>query len=467
MTRGTTKPAVDANRHVMVMAYAFAPASPIGTMRTLRLVRRLHAEGWKATVLTVVPETYESDVPIDHALMRQVPAGCTLLHARVLRPVEAVTGLLRGMRRGGTSKPTIPSFGDQAIPRPPSLSRRVVAALDELTCIPDKSNGWIVPAVIQGVLAVVRHRPALLYSSSPPWSGQVAALVVAKATGLPWVADFRDPWARAPWRESQPERIRRAAVALERRVVARADAILFATQTNRDEYVNHYGAQIAGKCHVVRNGCDPDEFAHVESASKNDAFVLLHAGSLYGARTPVPLFRAIAAALQRGVIDRAKFKLRFIGALAGNSDFPSAAAGLDIQDVVEFLPRMPRERIVYEMAQASCLLVLQPGTTVSIPGKVYEYLAVGRPILSLSEEGETSNLVRESGLGLAVAADDEAAIERALVRLFMNRHQPVQRPPAHLYDGNVTAGDAVAVIEQVAGAARHDRETVISVGLTK
>lgn len=442
-------------RRVLAVAYAFPPAAPIGTMRTLRLVKRLEAEGWATTVLTVTPDSYPPDMPFDAELLSRVPTNVEVISARVFRPLAKVSGTLR---RDPASKRTHASFrpvptGGSAAPSlslRPSLVRRVYTTLDELTSIPDKEIGWLAPAVAKGLLSIIRRRPAVLYSSAPPWSGQLVALALARISGLPWVADFRDPWARAPWRETQAARIRRAAVTLERRVVNRADAILFATRTNRDEYAAHYGPDLARKFQVVCNGCDPQEFVDLKGAESSGRFVLLHAGSLYGARTPVPLFSAIALALQSGAISREHFCFRLIGST--NADFPLAASALGLDGVVEFLPRMPRQKILNEMASASCLVVLQPGTTVSVPGKLYEYLAVGRPILALSEEGETSDLVRESGIGIAVAPQDEAAIEAALRHLVASQQCRVQRPPPRLYDGNVTAGEAVAIIDRVAQA---------------
>jgi glycosyltransferase involved in cell wall biosynthesis len=130
-------------------------------------------------------------------------------------------------------------------------------------------------------------------------------------------------------------------------------------------------------------------------------------------------------------------------------DLPAAAASLGLDQVVEFVPRLPRAETLREMSEASCLLILQPGTTVAVPGKLYEYLAVGRPILALTEEGETADLVRESGLGAVVPPSDESAIEAALLDLLSaGPNQRPRRPSPGLYDGNLSADHAIAVMER-------------------
>jgi glycosyltransferase involved in cell wall biosynthesis len=452
--------------HVLVVAWAFAPAAPIGTMRPLRLVRRLAAEGWGVSVLMATPSTYGPDVPIDFTLLDKVPSTVKVLHAPILRlpslprrrvvadDKSAMSGTVMGQTAGRRSRP----------PEADGLLRRTYNAFDELTSIPDNKAGWIVPAFSRGFIEVLRRRPTAIYSTAPPWSGQLVALGLAKATGLPWVADFRDPWARAPWRETQPVRIRKASVTMERSVIHRADAVLFATRTNRDEYINHYGHGFSAKFRVVPNGCDVDDFAAARSTPRSSTFVLLHAGSLYGQRSPVPIFRAIASAIAKGLIDRNSFRLRLIGAVSAGSEFERAAQELGLQGVVEFVDRMPRREIIEEMARASCLLVLQPGTTVSIPGKLYEYFAVGRPVLALTEEGELADLVRESGAGVAVNPFDEDAIERALQQMLRagTAADAFRTAPAQFFDGERSAAEAVQIIEQVVDRGKRMTQVAVS-----
>jgi glycosyltransferase involved in cell wall biosynthesis len=234
-------------------------------------------------------------------------------------------------------------------------------------------------------------------------------------------------------------------------VVRRADAILFATPTNRREYASQYGAQVAEKFFVVPNGCDPDEFAGRSRPADSETFTLLHAGSLYGARSPVPLFEAIASIISKGIVRRDQFRLRLIGTSTLDRDLEQSVSRHNLHDVVERVSRMPRREIVDAMASASALLVLQPGTTVSIPGKLYEYLALGKPVLALCEEGDTAELVRASGAGIAVISPDVRAVEAGLVELLRVRERPLV--PAHrdLYDGTRFAGEALAVIAAVAG----------------
>jgi glycosyltransferase involved in cell wall biosynthesis len=297
----------------------------------------------------------------------------------------------------------------------------------------------------------------VIYSSGPPFTAHLAAAAMARLLGKPWVADFRDPWARAPWRDDRFAFERYAWAVCERLVVTRADATIFATRTNRQEFARHYGPAIDARFHVVGNGCDVSEFQGLESHRQREEFVLLHAGSLYGARNPAALFKAISRAIASGAIAPGTFRLRFIGRVGlPGIDLPALVRELGLEAVVDFIPQMPRRAVLQQIVNASALLIVQPVTTVSVPGKLYEYLAAGRPVLALAEPGgETADLVESCPGSVAVSADDEAAIEAALIRIIEHAHagMPTVPPDPQLYDGRLRAAE-IATILRTAAAAR-------------
>ena len=170
--------------------------------------------------------------------------------------------------------------------------------------------------------------------------------------------------------------------------------MVFTTKAILDNVAAHHDPSLQAKYHVIPNGCDVDEFAGLEPRETDGRFVLLHAGSLYGGRDPRPLMRAIATAARSGVIQASSFRLRLIGSQALEGvHLESVRDSLGLRDVVEIVPRMPRRDSLAEMLAASALLLVQPGHPLSIPAKAYEYLATGRPILAIADEGETANLV--------------------------------------------------------------------------
>jgi glycosyltransferase involved in cell wall biosynthesis len=441
---------VSRRRRALVVAYDFPPHAAIGTMRTLRLVQRLVEDDWEVRVLTSDPRTFRSGTPADNSLLARVPSSVTVLRAPVVRGLDALKGLVRRASQPGST--ALPRTGASSVgERRRGFSSRVSDFLDAALAIPDHESGWIVPAVAKGFRTGRSWRPDVLYSSAPPWTGQIVAHALADLLGCPWVADFRDPWARAPWREARREFVRRANGVLEQRVIRRADAVLFVTRGNLDEFSTHYGLPASGRFHIVPNGCDPSEFSAISASPRTDRFVLLHAGTLYGARNPLPLIHAIARAVDRGAIVRTAFCLRLVGPINLSVDLAAESRRLGLEGVVEIVPRVTRAESLREMVSASALLLVQPGTTVSVPGKAYEYLAAARPVLALAAEGETAELVRASGLGVSVRPEAGVeAIEAALLELMGIAASSYQPPPSELYDGRVHAATAAEILRRMA-----------------
>ena len=434
----------------LVVACNFPPDASVGTMRTLRLIRHLTASGWRVDVVTIAPEGFRPGTVVDPALLDKVPPAVSVIRATPLRPFERVSARLkRATAPATTSERSGPSATKRATRERQGSVSRARRAISAALALPDREVSWLIPAVWRGWRHARRARPDVIYSSGPPFTGHLAGLALARLLSVPWVADFRDPWARAPWREDRFEFERRAWAIFERLVVERAQTVVFATETNQRDFARHYGAATA-QFFVVSNGCDPADFeGMVPKVERHGGrFVLLHAGSLYGARNPAALLRALASAIEKGRLDRSRFRLRFIGRLGSlGADLPAIARQLNLAEVVEFASHMPRRESLQEMVDASALLVVQPVTTVSIPAKLYEYMAAGRPILALAEPGgETADLVERSGAGLAVLADDEAAIEDALVSILALSRDGFASVDRRAYDGDERAAELRAIL---------------------
>jgi glycosyltransferase involved in cell wall biosynthesis len=447
-----------AGRRALVVTCNFPPDAAVGTMRTLRLVRHLAGESWDVDVVTVSPAGFRPGTVVDPALVAQIHAGVTVLAARPLRPLERLTLAIKrlGRRPAQSGAGAAPRPVTTASPPPKgslaAIRRRITAVLT----LPDREVSWLIPAVWAGWQRARRAHPSVIYSSGPPFTAHLVALVLGRLTGAPWVADFRDPWARAPWREDRFEFERRAWSFFERQVVTRARAVVFVTTTNRDDFAGTYGATVAERFAVVSNGCDATDFVGLVPAPPAAAapFVLLHAGSLYGGRNPAGLLRAVANAVGRRELDPSTFRLRFLGRIGiPGLDLKAVALELGLDRVVEFVSHVPRRESLQQMLDASALLIVQPVTTVSIPAKLYEYMAAGRPILGLAEPGgETASLIERAKAGITVLADDEQAIIDglvAVVKLARSGFTPVDR---QVFDGALRAAELRTILSAVAAS---------------
>lgn len=443
----------------MVVACNFPPDASVGTMRTLRLVRHLAESGWDVDVVTVAPDGLRQGAVIDMALVDKIPREVTVVHARPLRPFERLSALVkrRPASRGNSGTSPIEAAGEATrVASPRSRTRRFLTAVATL---PDREVSWLAPAVAAGWACARRRAPSVIYSSGPPFTAHLVGLALSRLTGRPWVADFRDPWARAPWRDDRFAFEKRVWSVLERLVVRSARAVVFVTDTNRRDFAREYGPAIASRFFLIQNGCDTTEFETLAPSRHGSGgpFVLLHAGSLYGGRNPVSLFRALGRAVATGRLDPAGFRLRFVGRIGvPGVDLRAFADDVGLRDVVEFVNHVPRAVSLQEMADASALLIVQPVTTVAIPAKLYEYMAAGKPILALAEPGgETSELMLRSNAGIAVPAGDETAIEHAVLTLVKPASELFRPVDRAFYDGAARAADLGRLLHEV--ATEHER----------
>jgi len=241
---------------------------------------------------------------------------------------------------------------------------------------------------------------------------------VQKATGARWLADLRDPLVANQHRraDTTATRARQAAnERLARLVVGRADAVSCVSEAIAEE-VRALGPR--GIVRTIPNGCDFDDFTGLEYRPAA-RFRITHTGSFFGKRDPKPFLQA----LHDSGLD---VVARFVG------DFRSTdrewAETLALGDRLEFVDYAPRTESLRLQRDSEALLLLVPdaggrGRGV-LSGKVFEYLAAGRPILAVvPPDGAAADLIRETGAGVVVAPDDVAGICEALTELharFLN-----------------------------------------------
>ena len=275
--------------------------------------------------------------------------------------------------------------------------------------VPDASVTWNLTAIPAAIRIVRREGIDVVVTTSPPGSIHLAGAAVQRATGARWLADLRDPLVANPHRraDTTATRARQAAnEQLARLVARRADAISCVSEAIAEEV---RGLGVHGIVRTIANGCDFDDFAGLEYRPA-PRFRITHTGSFFGKRDPRPFLQA----LHDSGLDAVA---RFVG------DFRSAdrewAESLGLGDRLELVEYAPRAEALRLQRDSEALLLLVPdaggrGKGV-LSGKVFEYLAAGRPILAaVPPDGAAAALIRETGAGVVVAPDDVDGLRAAL-----------------------------------------------------
>ncbi len=454
-------------KKILVIAYIFPPLARAGVHRTVRFVRYLAPLGWDTTVLTANEAYYPADSPIDRELVKKIPAAVKVestktfggfnklveLKNRGKKQVTSEERRARGEGRGAKNEEQRATSNEQPATnnqrRAASLWQRSKDLITDAMTIPDKDVNWLPYALAAALQLNRRERFEVIYSTAPPFTGHLVAYFVKKFTGLPWVADFRDPWARAPWKaELMGGTLRgRAAEVLEAKFVHAADRVILNTDWAARDFAEFYGLATAKKFIVIPNGFDPEDFTSVPQVDKkSNKLVITHTGSLYRKRDPGRFFEALGKLLATGEIKADEIELRFVGGIAPElyQSFRYAEA---LQRILQTIPPVSHREALQFQAESDVLLILQPGTSVSIPGKIFEYIAMRKKILALTPDGATADVVREHGLGLVVNPEDAPAIQSALLQLVKEfRNGGVKSPGL---DGAFQKYDGVRLTQQL------------------
>jgi len=394
---------------VLILAHTWPPAPWIGAVRPVYLSRQLALHGWHPIVITVREErtanqNSEGIAGAESALVirtRYLPSP-----RHVLVSAKHAIRRLAPLRR---EKPADSerSYGleeDLAF-RAPGLKQNLVSLL----YAPDEFSGWLPFALRAASRALRRYKPQCVISTGPPHTSHLVALALKHMYRIAWIADLRDPWA---WHDHPPgthtlwsDHINRR---LESAVVRGASRVVCVAPGVTAEYARRYAAEPSEKWVTITNGFDRDEFRSLGQIERAERFTISFVGSLSFQRSPLLLLRALAELLSEGTIDRNRVSARFIGdcEYVGRQSLTAIIRKLDLQGVAEVVPLIPRPQALRELLRSHVLLLIAGSQRLSISAKLFEYLAAGRPILAISSEGASAEIVQRLGVGRVVGPDD-------------------------------------------------------------
>jgi glycosyltransferase involved in cell wall biosynthesis len=433
-------------KKVLVIARIFPPFQPVGfSIRVVKFVKYLPGLGWLPSVLTVDDrrdsefDRRQGSASMLSEIPREVLIHRTRAGAAPLRFLDQGSG-------SGAQNHLTKLFAKVLR----GARRRLIYRL----LLPDQCVAWLPFALVRGRQVVRTEGIDIILATCPPYSATLIGACLKVLTGKRLLLDFRDDWIDTTEYAAKGRIRRMIERRMERWAVTVADKVVLVTEASKLGFVERYSREPGNKFVVIANGCDLEDFAALKSmrvVRDYSKFTIVHAGSLVDSgpwiRSAGVLFRALRGVLQQEPELAESLRLVFAG------DFPERhrhlADEMGLSGVVEELGYVPHEEVLSVMKSADLLLAIATeGRPTAIPGKLYEYWAVGGPpILLLSGAGAAADLVERHGLGMTVDLTDVAGIQEAILRVFHKSKSPT---PLQVNSAGIEAHDRKALARQLA-----------------
>lgn len=372
-------------KNLLVISYFYPPQKGIGGKRIFRLLSRLPALGWAPTVLTT---------PWPPALDRDMS-----------QPIfaEGIT-----LERGYVP----PWFwrryhGEQGGEYQPGPLAKGLASLSRLFGYPIDGKLWLAPFAYCRAIELGREKPFdAVLSTSSPYSSHLVALSVAKRLGVPFFADLRDPWTfNFLWRDRPPLQ-KKLDHAAERLVFSSATKVFLAAEATRVRYQELY-PQFSEKMLTIYSGFeeDPEGAPVLPWPEERPKVAVAHFGRFYGVRRMDKTLSSLAAASQSLGLGPKDLQLLVLGDVQPKDQEQIDALGLS--SLLKVSPMMPYEEGLSLLRGADVLFLCDYDVEpYFVPGKLFDYLRVNRPIFALSANEELRQIIHQTRTGKALHPDD-------------------------------------------------------------
>ncbi len=379
-------------------------------MRWAKMSRYIGKFGWQPVIYT----PSNGEVPVmDDSLIREIPSDIEVVKTPIWEPYQLYKTFL------GRSKKEKLYSGFINEKKKASLSQKISVFIRGNFFIPDARKFWIKPSIKFLKDYLKDHPVDAIVSTGPPHSMHLIAEEIHRITGIPWIADFRDPWTNIDF--YQDLRLTSLADAkhkrLERKVLTNATKVVTVTWRSRDEFKALCGRD---DIVVIPNGFDDADFAFQQDSKLDTDFSIVHIGSMNKDRNPHVLWSALKQLVDQHPELSSKLKIKLIGPV----DF-SVRESIEknqLQNFTTFVEFVPHTTAVTLQQESQILLLMinnSPNARTIIPGKLYEYLGSGRPVLAIGpKDSDSAHVIEMTKGGVVHDYDDLDGLKSRIMEYF-------------------------------------------------
>ncbi len=395
-------------KKVLIISYYWPPSGGISVLRSLKITKYLRQYGWEPILFIPKNADYPS---YDKSNLNDVPKDLEIIQGRIVEPFN-IYRFLTGRRRGENVINVLVSNEKKR-----GLLHKLSVWIRSNFFIPDARSLWIRPSVRKLEKYLATNHIDAIFSDGPPHTNTRIACLLSKSSGIPWLADFQDPWTQVDYYQllSLTKFGHRRHVKMEQEVFKTAGAISIVSQSWKSD-LEKIGAKNVS---VVPWGFDPDDYRGLSKVD-DEFFCFTHSGLLGFDRNPKLFFEVLKEICDTDKLFSKKLRLRFIG----QTDYTvvNELSRLGLKENLILIGNVSRKESLNYISSSPILLLLlnqQPNAKGRIPGKLFEYLAVRRPIVCLGiEKGDSANILKETNAGLTFSYENKDDLREYILKLW-------------------------------------------------
>lgn len=390
----------------MIISYYWPPAGGPGVQRWLKFCTYLPQYGVEPIVY--IPENPSYPI-IDHNLKNEVPEGLQILKQPIFEPYN-LASKLGGKSPGEISSGIIPPEVSQ------TRKQKLLLWIRGNFFIPDARKNWVKPSISFLTKVIEEQAIDTIITSGPPHSMHLIGLGLKRKLNVRWVADFRDPWTSIGYHNKMrlSQKAAQKHFKLENEVLNTANEVIVTSSGTHQEFIKKTQQPI----HVITNGFEPSGAREV--AELNKKFSLSHIGSLLSERNPLILWEVLSELAKENEQFADLFELKFAGVVSETVMQSIIEHGLE--KYVTNLGYVSHKKALELQHQSQVLLLIEidsEETQMIIPGKLFEYIQSGRPILSLGPpKADFATIITETCTGSFFKYNEKQLLKKQLLSYF-------------------------------------------------
>ncbi len=395
-------------KKVLIITYYWPPSGGGGVMRWLKMSKYLPELGWQPVIYT--PENPDPSVT-DESLLKEMHKEIVEIKTPIWEPYQLYRTLT------GKKKNTKFKAGYISEASSGNWKSRLSVFIRGNFLIPDPRKFWIKPS-IKFLTKYLEENPAdAIISTGPPHSMHLIALGLKKKFNIPWIADFRDPWTDidfynklklTKWADRKHRR-------LELKVLTEADHVVTVSPGcagSLEKIANR-------KIEIVHNGYDPDDY-NFDLLKPDNLFTISHFGAFNRDRNPSTFWKVLGKIAAEDSEFRDKLRIQLIGQT--DQSVIDEIRQNNLIENLSLIDHLPHRQGLELLSKSKILLLPlnnAPNVKGILPGKMYEYLALKRPILAIGPtDADYAQIIRETGAGVALDFDDDKRITDTVENYF-------------------------------------------------